>query len=35
MHEGNIVTVQGRIMHELKASEYPSETATILPECIY
>ena len=33
MHEGDVVTVEGEIMHEPKRVHYLLETDTTLPEC--
>ena len=33
VHEGKVVTVEGKIIHELKASVYLLETVTTLPSC--
>ena len=33
MHKGDVVTVEGEIMHEPKGVHYPLETVTTSPEC--
>ena len=33
MHEGNVVSVKGRIMREPKASTLSAQAFTTLPEC--
>ena len=33
MHEGNVVTVEGGVMHKPKEVHYLPETVTTLPEC--